>query len=134
MPEWLEIKDVVHFHRMLIEEHGGLDGIRDEGALESTLARPAQLLHYQPDASLCDLAACYGFGFVKNHVFHDGNKRISLTSIDVFLQLNGFQLKAEEADAVLTIRDVATSVMGESELAVWIKENSSSFDLDAESK
>ena len=133
MPEWLEKKDVVHFHRMLIEEHGGLHGIRDEGALESTLARPAQLLHYQPDASLCDLAACYGFGFVKNHVFHDGNKRISLTSIDVFLQLNGFQLKAEEADAVLTIRDVATSVMGESELAVWIKENSSSFDLDAES-
>jgi death-on-curing protein len=131
MPEWLEIKDVVHFHRMLIEEHGGLHGIRDEGALESTLARPAHLLHYQPDVSLYDLAACYGFGFVKNHVFHDGNKRISLTSIDVFLQLNGFQLEAEEADAVLTIRDVATSVLGESELAVWIKENSSSFDLDA---
>jgi death-on-curing protein len=131
MPEWLEKMDVVHFHRMLIEEHGGLHGIRDEGALESTLARPAHLLHNQPDVSLYDLAACYGFGFVKNHVFHDGNKRISLTSIDVFLQLNGFQLEAEEADAVLTIRDVATSVMGESELAVWIKENSSSFDLDA---
>lgn len=130
MPEWLEVKDVVHFHRMLIEEHGGLHGIRDEGALESTLARPAHLLHYQPDVSRCDLAACYGFGFVKNHVFHDGNKRISLTSIDVFLQINGFQLKAEEVDAVLTIRDVATSVLGESELAVWIKDNSAPFDLD----
>jgi death-on-curing protein len=129
MPEWLEVKDVVHFHRMLIEEHGGLPGIRDEGALESTLARPAHLLHYQPDASLYHLAACYGFGFAKNHVFHDGNKRISLTSIDVFLQINGFQLEAEEADAVLTIRDVATSVLGESELAVWIKEHSSPFDL-----
>jgi len=66
---------------------------------------------------------------VKNHVFHDGNKRIALTSIDVFLQINGFQLEAEEADAVLTIRDVATGVLGESEFAVWIKDKSHPFDL-----
>jgi len=129
MPEWLEVKDVVYFHRMLIEEHGGLHGIRDEGALESTLTRPAHLLHYQPDVSLYDLAACYGYGFVKNHVFHDGNKRISLASIDVFLQINGWQLEAEEADAVLTIRDVATGILGESELAVWIEDRSIPFDL-----
>jgi len=129
MPEWLEVKDVVHIQRMLIEEHGGLHGIRNKGALESTLARPGNLLCYQPDVSLYDLAACYGFGLVKNHVFHDGNKRIALTSIDVFLQINGFQLEAEEADAVLTIRDVATGVLGESEFAVWIKDKSHPFDL-----
>ncbi len=129
MPEWLEVKDVVHIQRMLIEEHGGLHGIRNKGALESTLARPGNLLCYQLDVSLYDLAACYGFGLVKNHVFHDGNKRIALTSIDVFLQINGFQLEAEEADAVLTIRDVATGVLGESELAVWIKDKSHPFDL-----
>lgn len=131
MPEWLGVKDVVHLHRMLNEEHGGLPGIRAEGALESTLARPAQLLHYQPEVSPCDLAACYGFGLVKNHVFNDGNKRIALTSIDVFLQINGFQLEAEEADAVLTIKDVAKGLLEESELAVWIKKTSSPFDLDA---
>ena len=130
MPDWLEKVDVIHFHRMLVEEHGGLHGVRDEGALESTLARPRQLLNYQPDASICKLAACYGYGFAKNHVFHDGNKRISLTSMDIFLQINGLQLEADEADAVLTILDVATGVIGEGELSIWIKGNSNPFDLD----
>lgn len=131
MPEWLEKRDVVHFQRLLVEEHGGLHGIRDEGALESTLARPMQLLHYRADASIFELAASYGHGFAKNHVFLDGNKRISLASIDIFLQINGFQLGAEEVDAVLTIRDVATGTLEESGLAGWIRENSSRFDLDA---
>ena len=130
MPEWLEKRDVVYFQRMLVEEHGGLHGIRDEGALESTLARPLQLLHYQADASLFELATSYGHGFAKNHVFLDGNKRISLASIDIFLQINGFQLEAEEVDAVVTIRDVATGILKESGLAWWIKENSSRFDID----
>ena len=130
LPEWLEKRDVVHFQRLLVEEHGGLHGIRDEGALESTLARPMQLLHYRADATIFELAASYGHGFAKNHVFLDGNKRISLTSIDIFLQLNGFQLEAEEVDAVLTIRDVASGALNESELAAWIKENSGRFDLD----
>lgn len=130
MPEWLEKSDVVHFQRMLVEEHGGLHGIRDEGALESTLARPMQLLHYQAGASLFELATSYGHGFAKNHVFLDGNKRISLVCIDIFLQINGFQLVAEEVDAVVTIRDVATGILNESGLAEWIKEKSSRFDLD----
>ena len=130
MPEWLEKRDVVHFQRMLVEEHGGLHGVRVEGALESTLARPMQLLHYQADASLFELAASYGHGFAKNHVFLDGNKRISLASIDIFLQINGFQLDAEEVDAVITIRDVATGILKESGLAGWIEDNSSPFDLD----
>lgn len=131
LPEWLEKRDVVYFQRLLIEEHGGLHGIRDEGALESTLARPMQLLHYRADASVFELAASYGHGFAKNHVFLDGNKRISLASIDVFLQINGFQLEAEEVDAVVTIRDVATGTLDEPGLAGWIEENSSYFDLDA---
>jgi len=129
MPEWLEKRDIVHFQRLLVEEHGGLHGIRDEGALESTLARPMQLLHYQVDASIYELAASCGHGFAKNHVFLDGNKRISLASIDIFLQINGNQLDAEEVDAVLTIRDVATGILNESGLAGWIRENSSSFEL-----
>jgi len=133
-PEWLEKGDIVHFQRLLVEEHGGLHGIRDEGALESTLARPMQLLHYQADASIFELAASYGYGFARNHVFNDGNKRVSLASIDIFLQINGFQLDAQEVDAVLTIRDVATGELKESGLAGWIKTNSSCFDLDSVSR
>lgn len=130
MPQWLEVKEIVYFHKMLIEEHGGLHGIRDQGALESTLARPVNLIAYKPRVSMFELAACYGFGLAKNHVFNDGNKRISLVSIDVFLQINGFQLVAEEIDAVCTIRDVATGALNESQLTSWIEAHSSTFELD----
>ncbi|MFT5140795.1 MAG: death-on-curing protein [Rhodothermales bacterium] len=132
MPEWLVASDVIHFHRALIEEFGDLHGIRDPGALESTLARPINLIAYEPKTPIHELAASYGFGFAKNHVFNDGNKRISLTVIDVFLALNGMELIAEEVEAVCVIKDVATSTMDEADLAAWIKERSGPFDLDGE--
>lgn len=132
MPEWLDVSDVIHFHRALIEEFGGLHGIRDQGALESTLARPINLIGYEPETPIHELAASYGFGFAKNHVFNDGNKRISLTVIDMFLVLNGMQLVAEEVEAVCVIKDVASSAIEEADLAAWIRENSGPFDLDAE--
>jgi death-on-curing protein len=131
MPEWLKASDVKYFHRLLIEEFGGLHGIRDEGALESTLARPVNLVGYKPRTPIYELAASYGFGFAKNHVFNDGNKRISLTVIDVFLQLNGMQLVAEEVEAVCVIMDVASSEMDETGLAAWIRDNSKEYDIDA---
>jgi len=131
MAEWLDSRAVIYFHRVLVDEHGGLHGIRDEGALESTLARPLQLMHYRPEATIYELADCYGYGFAKNHVFHDGNKRIALASIDVFLQINGYQLIAEEVDAVLSMRDVASGAMEEPDLAEWIRKNSASFNLDS---
>jgi death-on-curing protein len=130
MPQWLEVREIVHFHKMLVEEHGGLHGIRNMGALESTLARPVNLIAYKPGASTSELAACYGFGFAKNHVFNDGNKRIALASIDVFLQINGFELVAGEVDAVCAIRDVATGTTDEQQLTSWIKQNSRDFNLD----
>ncbi len=132
MPEWLNASDVRHFHRELIEEFGGLHGIRDEGALESTLVRPINLIGYEPEMPIHELAASYGFGFAKNHVFNDGNKRISLTVINVFLILNGMQLVAEEVEAVCVIKDVATGEIDEAGLAAWILENSNEYDIDAD--
>ena len=129
MPEWLNASDVSYFHRMLIDEHGGLHGVRDEGALESTLTRPVHLLNHEPEAAIHELAASYGCGFEKNHVFNDGNKRISLAVIDTFLRINGMQLIAEEVDAVCVIRDVATGAIEEVDLGNWIRENSIPFDL-----
>jgi len=132
MPEWLNASDVKYFHRSLIEEFGGLHGIRDEGALESTLARPINLIGYKPETPIHELAASYGFGLAKNHVFNDGNKRISLTVIDVILMLNGMQLVAEEVEAVCVIKDIASGEMDEASLADWIYDNSIEYDLDAE--
>ena len=132
MPEWLNVSDVKYFHRSLIEQFGGLHGIRDERALESTLARPINSIGYKPETPIHELAAGYGFGLAKNHVFNDGNIRISLTVIDVILMLNGMQLVAEEVEAVCVIKDIASGEMDEASLADWIYDNSIEYDLDAE--
>jgi death-on-curing protein len=130
MPIWLESREVLLFQRLLIDEHGGLQGIRDEGALESTLARPQNLLSYHPETNITSLAASYGFGFCQNHVFNDGNKRIALAAINVFLQLNDWNLTCSEAEAVWVIREVASGNLDESLLASWVDKNSEPFDLD----
>jgi death-on-curing protein len=67
--------------------------------------------------------SAYGFGFAKNHCFTDGNKRIRLVAIDVFLQLNGYELIAEEAEAAIVIEGLAAGEMSEDELANWIEHN-----------
>ena len=120
MPAWLGKDEVIHFHRLLIAEYGGLEGPPDLNALESTLDRPKNRLRYDPSISLAGLAASYGFGFVRNHCFPDGSKRIALVCIDVFLQINGYELVAGEVDAAHTLWQVAASAMSEEELAAWI--------------
>lgn len=123
MPAWLGKDEVIHFHRLLIAEYGGLEGPPDLNALESTLDRPKNRLRYDPSISLAGLAASYGFGFVRNHCFPDGNKRIALVCIDVFLQINGYELVAGEVDAAHTLWQVAAGAMSEEELAAWIAAN-----------
>jgi len=122
-PVWLTRDAVVTIHGEQIAEYGGLSGIRDEGLLESALARPNNLDAYG-NPSLFQLAAAYGFGLAKNHPFLDGNKRIALASMDVFLLLNGYDLAPPEVEAVATIRDLAAGEIGEADLARWIEDNS----------
>ena len=125
MPRWIPEAAIRSIHAELQAEHGGLDGPVDEDKLGATLARPQQLEAYSdPPASLFQYAAAYGFGFAKNHCFKDGNKRISLAAIDVFLQLNGYELVAEEAEAAIIIEALAAGEMTENDLAQWIETNS----------
>lgn len=124
VPVWVPSSAVRAIHAELLREHGGLFGPAHEAALESTLARPQQLLTYAaPPPTISQLAAAYGFGLARNHCFPDGNKRIALAVIDVFLQLNGFELIVREEDAALTIRSLAAGELDEAELADWIQEN-----------
>ncbi len=118
-PHWIPIEAICAMHLELIAEHGGLPGIRDQGLLESALARPRNLWAYEKP-TLFDLAAAYGFGLAKNHGFVDGNKRIALAAIDVFLRINGYHLTATEADAVATIRRLAESKLNQAGLAAWV--------------
>lgn len=121
-PEWLTLELVRALHEELIAEHGGLSGERDEGLPVSALNRPVNLFVHE-DTDLPVLAAAYAFGLSQNHPFIDGNKRIALAAIDVFLQLNGWELTAPEHEAVAMILDLSAGEIGEAEIADWVSRN-----------
>ena len=110
-------------HRQVIAEFGGPPGLRDEGLLESAAARPKHVAAYQ-SASAFELAAAYAFGLARNHPFIDGNKRIALIAAFTFLELNGWEVQAEETAAVLVFVDLAAGKLDERQLAFWLEGNS----------
>lgn len=119
-PRWVNKSVVLAAHEEQLAEHGGAPGIRDEGLLDSALARPQNLFLYErPD--LVDLAACYGFGLVQNHPFIDGNKRISLVVTEYFLGLNGYELNADDEDVVFKWLALADGSVKEAALAEWLR-------------
>jgi death-on-curing protein len=121
-PVWIAKAVVLALHDEQIAEHGGLSGLRDEGLLESALARPQNLWGYgTPD--IVDLAAAYGFGIARNHPFADGNKRTSLVVTELFLELNGWELTAAEADIVHVWMELADSRsdITEAKFAEWLR-------------
>ena len=115
------VVDAIHLDQ--IREHGGLPGLRDEGLLESALARPRHKWTYKKRPDIASLAAAYGFGIVKNHPYRDGNKRVAFLTMVVFLGLNGFDLVATETDVVTTMLTAAAGGCSEAELAKWIRSN-----------
>ena len=109
-------------HDAQLREHGGSLGIRDEGLLESALARPRHKFAYAGRRDLATLAAAYAFGLAKNHGFVDGNKRAAFMAAYVFLGLNGQDLEAAEPDVVTTMERVADGRVTEAGLAEWIRD------------
>ncbi|MES9872516.1 MAG: type II toxin-antitoxin system death-on-curing family toxin [Candidatus Sedimenticola sp. 6PFRAG7] len=126
-PIWVLPEAVLAIHQMLLAEHGGLPGIRDQKLLDSALARPRQRLTYEVNASIHELAASYSYGLSKNHPFIDGNKRIALTVAAVFLELNGYSLDAPEAEAVIMYEQLASGSITEEFLANWFRDSSISI-------
>jgi death-on-curing protein len=121
--EWVGKKVVLAVHDELLGEHGGPAGIRDEGMLDSALARPRNMVAYDGTSDIATLAAAYAFALTKNHAFADGNKRIAFTTAVVFLRLNGHTLTAARDDCVLTMLSVAGGTLSEAELIAWFREN-----------
>jgi len=107
-------------HSDQIRQHGGSFGVRDEGMLESALARPQNRWHYEPETDLAILAAAYGFAVVKNHAFIDGNKRTGFQVMYVFMGLNGWRIRAAEDEVVALMQGVATGTVDEIALAAWL--------------
>ncbi len=121
-PRWLTLEIVLAVHGELLAEHGGSEGLRDQGGLESALARPQQKYHYE-SPGLHELAAAYAFGLSSNHPFVDGNKRIALAALDVFLRLNGLRLVATEVETTSIILQLASGELEERTLADWVQGN-----------
>jgi death on curing protein len=119
---WLLEETLTAIHHRQIAEHGGSEGLRDEGLLLSALARPQNLLAYgEPAPDLASLAAAYAYGIARNHPFVDGNKRTALVAARTFLILNGVDLEATQDDKVLTFLNLAEGTISEEQLADWIR-------------
>ncbi len=119
---WVWIVDEVALaaHAEQLTEHGGGDGVRDAGALESAMARPRNLAQYEePDAAA--LAAAYAYGIARNHPFVDGNKRTAAVISETFLMLNGYSLTASDAELVVAMLALAAGELSEEELADWFR-------------
>lgn len=122
-PYWLTREECLALHDMILSHYGGIAGVRDENMLESALAKPRQRFHYD-NPTMADLGAAYAAGIVKNHPFLDGNKRTGFMMGAGFLERNGFQFVATEAEAVLRTLALAAGEMSEAEYAEWLKVNS----------
>ena len=120
---WLLEETVIAIHHRQISEHGGSEGLRDEGLLASALAHPQNLLAYaEPRPEVAALAAAYAYGIARDHPFVDGNKRTALVAARTFLLLNGVNLEASQDEKYLTFLQLAQGTLTEQQLADWIRQ------------
>ena len=119
---WIATEVALAAHAEQLTEHGGGDGIRDAGMLDSAMARPRNLADYgEPDVA--DLAAAYAYGIARNHPFVDGNKRTAAVISETFLMLNGQALQATDAELVVAFVALAAGELSEDELADWFRQH-----------
>ncbi len=124
-PRWLSSLSAVLLQLESLAEYGGSEGLRDDGLLESALARARNLYTYEGVTDLARLAAAYAFGIARNHPFIDGNIRAAFMSIGLFLARNGHRFQEDKAAAARKMFGVASGNVSEEELASWIREHMS---------
>ena len=122
-PVWVSRSVIELLHQESLAEHGGAEGLRDAGLLDSAMARARNLHAYEEVTDPFRLAAAYAFGIAKNHPFADGNKRAAFIAAGVFLRINGIVLRADKAEAVLVMLDLASGEITESQFAEWLRKN-----------
>lgn len=122
-PIWLNRQDCLAIHEMMLAQHGGLAGVRDEGLLESALHKPQNLFAYNKP-TLAELAASYAAGIVLNHPFVDGNKRTGFMLAATFLELNGMEFTATEESVIARTLALASGKVKQTAYAEWLSENS----------
>ena len=122
-PRWLDKRALLYLHSESLRQFGGAEGLRDEGLLDSALARPLNRHAYEGEVDLCRLAAAYAHGVVRNHPFVDGNKRAAFAAAGVFLMANGLDLTAPPAMATVAVLDLAAGDLSEDDFAAWLRDH-----------
>ena len=120
-PLWILHRAVLAAHDRLLAAHGGAQGVRDAGLLESALARPLQ--HYAYSSPTVELAALYTTGIVSNHPFVDGNKPTGFATGVAFLLLNGLELRVTEQEATQAVFALAAGELDETGYTAWLRAN-----------
>lgn len=120
--KWITDDIALAAHARSRRDHGGSNGVRDEGLLASALARAQNLAAYGAP-SIYELAAALAVGIAKNHPFIDGNKRAAFLCAYVFLGINGATIEADEAEAAAIVIDMAAGAVSEDEFARWLEAN-----------
>lgn len=114
-------EQVISIHSSLIKASGGTDGVRDEGLLESALESPFQTFDgHDLYPSIIQKAARIGYSLVSNHSFIDGNKRIGIHIMLVFLAINGIDISCTQEDLIKIGFSLADDTMTFEELSVWL--------------
>ncbi len=119
-PAWISKPALLAIHGLLLAEHGGASGLRDEGLLESAMAAPMNHFQYGK-TDICQLAASYAFALTRNHPFVDGNKRTAFAAAGIFLELNGHQLRASEPDAVHAVLALSKGELDAEDFGNWLR-------------
>jgi death-on-curing protein len=117
---WLSRQLILAIHDEQLAEHGGALGSRDDGLLDSALARPLNRAGYgEPDTA--ELAALYGIAIARNHPFLDGNKRTAYVALETFLALNGGRFPVSDAQAVVMTLAMASGEIDDAEFSDWVR-------------
>jgi len=122
-PVWVSRRVIELLHQESLAEHGGAEGLHDAGLLDTAMARARNFHAYQDVTDAFRLAAAYAFGITENRAFADGNKRAAFIAAGVFLRINGINLRADKAEAVLVMLDLASGEITEAEFAEWLQKN-----------
>ena len=117
---------ILYFDHQLIQTYGGTYGIRDEKLLDSALeqAKATYEGNYLHD-TLIKMAAAYGYHLCNNHPFVNGNKRIALVAMDVFLQRNGLEIVASEKETYKMMIQLSSGGFSKKDLTTWLENNTS---------
>jgi death-on-curing protein len=122
-PVWIDERDAIALHSRLLALHGGVEGLRDRGLLQSALARPQQQYANAGSSEMIDRAAAYAAGIVRNHPFVDGNKRTGFVVGILFLELNGYRFAASEEDAAQAVLKLADGTLDEAHYNAFLRGN-----------